>query len=100
MENAVRHGQGTVTVRLLSHHGDIPGVRVMVDDEGDGIPTELRKRVFTKFWTTGESGGSGLGMYIVGGLARAHGGYVTITEAPGGGARVIVDWPTDDLRPD
>ena len=99
VENAVRHGQGTVTVRLLSHHGDIPGVRVMVDDEGDGIPTELRKRVFTKFWTTGESGGSGLGMYIVGGLARAHGGYVTITEAPGGGARVIVDWPTDDRRP-
>ncbi len=100
VENAVRHGQGTVTVRLLAHHGDIPGVRVMVDDEGDGIPTELRKRVFTKFWTTGESGGSGLGMYIVGGLARAHGGYVTITEAPGGGARVIVDWPTDDQRPD
>ena len=66
----------------------------MVDDEGDGIPIELRKRVFTKFWTTGESGGSGLGMYIVGGLARAHGGFVTITEAPGGGARVIVDWPT------
>ena len=100
VENAVRHGQGTVTVHLLAHHGDIPGVRMMVDDEGDGIPAELRKRVFTKFWTTGEAGGSGLGMYIVGGLSRAHGGYVTITEAPGGGARVIVDWPTDDLRPD
>ena len=99
VENAVRHGQGTVTVHLLVHEGDIPGVRIMVDDEGDGIPVELRKRVFTKFWTTGESGGSGLGMYIVGGLSRAHGGYVTITEAPGGGARVMVDWPTEDLRP-
>ncbi|MCY7402289.1 MAG: PAS domain-containing sensor histidine kinase [Nocardioides sp.] len=99
VENAVRHGQGAVTVHLLAHGADVPGVRIMVDDEGDGIPVELRKRVFTKFWTTGESGGSGLGMYIVGGLSRAHGGYVTITEAPGGGARVIVDWPTDDLRP-
>ena len=99
VENAVRHGQGTVTVHLLAHPGDIEGVRLMVDDEGDGIPTELRRRVFTKFWTTGESGGSGLGMYIVGGLSRAHGGLVTITEAPGGGARVIVDWPSEDHRP-
>ena len=99
VENAVRHGEGTVTVRLLAQEA-ARGVRVVVDDEGDGIPVELRKRVFTKFWTTGESGGSGLGMYIVGGLARAHGGHVTITEAPGGGARVIVDWPSDDLRPD
>ena len=65
-----------------------------------GIPVELRRRVFTKFWTTGESGGSGLGMYIVGGLARAHGGWVTIDDAPAGGARVMVDWPSDDQRPE
>jgi signal transduction histidine kinase len=71
-----------------------------VDDEGDGIPAELRRRVLTKFWTTGDSGGSGLGMYIVGGLSRAHGGWVTIDDAPGGGARVMVDWPREDLRPE
>jgi signal transduction histidine kinase len=100
IENAVRHGQGKVSVSLVAHEEEIPGVRIIVDDEGDGIPTELHKRVFTKFWTTGESGGSGLGMYIVGGLTRAHGGHVTITEAPSGGARVMVDWPTADLRPD
>ena len=75
-------------------------MRITVDDEGDGIPVELRRRVFTKFWTTGESGGSGLGMYIVGGLSRAHGGWVTIDDAPGGGARVMVDWPSEDLRPE
>jgi signal transduction histidine kinase len=100
VENAVRHGQGTVTVHLVSHHDDIPGVRIMVDDEGDGIPAELRKRVFTKFWTTGTSGGTGLGMYIVGGLSRAHGGWVTIDDAPGGGGRVMVDWPSEDQRPE
>ncbi len=97
VENAVRHGQGQVCVRLAT--SDI-GVRITVDDEGDGIPVELRRRVFTKFWTTGDSGGSGLGMYIVGGLTRAHGGWVTIDDAPGGGARVMVDWPTDDQRPE
>jgi signal transduction histidine kinase len=99
VENAVRHGQGQVSVRLASLPS-LPGVRITVDDEGDGIPVELRRRVFTKFWTTGESGGSGLGMYIVGGLSRAHGGWVTIDDAPGGGARVMVDWPSADLRPD
>jgi signal transduction histidine kinase len=97
VENAIRHGQGQVCVSLAT--SDI-GVRITVDDEGDGIPVELRRRVFTKFWTTGDSGGSGLGMYIVGGLTRAHGGWVTIDDAPGGGARVMVDWPTDDQRPE
>ena len=99
VENAVRHGQGQVSVRLASLPS-LPGVRITVDDEGDGIPAELHRRVFTKFWTTGESGGSGLGMYIVGGLTRAHGGRVTIEQAPGGGARVCVDWPTEDRRAD
>ena len=99
VENAIRHGQGQVCV-TLSHSESHAGVRITVDDEGDGIPVELRRRVFTKFWTTGDSGGSGLGMYIVGGLARAHGGWVTIDDAPGGGARVMVDWPSDDLRPE
>jgi signal transduction histidine kinase len=99
VENAIRHGQGQVSVRLAAQPS-LPGVRITVDDEGDGIPAEMRRRVFTKFWTTGESGGSGLGMYIVGGLSRAHGGRVTIEDAPGGGARVMVDWPSDDLRPD
>ena len=96
VENAIRHGQGQVSVRVAA---TVTGVRITVDDEGDGIPVELRRRVFTKFWTTGDSGGSGLGMYIVGGLARAHGGWVTIDDAPGGGARVMVDWPSDDQRP-
>ncbi len=99
VENAIRHGQGQVSVSLAALPS-LPGVRITVDDEGDGIPVELRRRVFTKFWTTGESGGSGLGMYIVGGLSRAHGGRVTIEDAPGGGARVMVDWPSADLRPD
>ncbi len=99
VENAIRHGRGKVSVHLEALPS-LPGVRITVDDEGDGIPVELRRRVFTKFWTTGESGGSGLGMYIVGGLSRAHGGRVTIEDAPGGGARVMVDWPSDDLRPD
>jgi signal transduction histidine kinase len=98
VENAVRHGAGAIRVSLEPLSEPWTGARLTVDDEGTGISAELRRRVFTKFWTTGESGGSGLGMYIIGGLTRAHGGVVTITDAPSGGARVLVDWPAQDMR--
>jgi signal transduction histidine kinase len=95
VENAVRHGDGTVLVSLapLAPGADFAGVAITVDDEGEGIAEELRRRVFTKFWKSGERGGSGLGMYLAHGLVRAHGGTVTIGDAPGGGARVVVSWP-------
>lgn len=102
VENAVRHGDGPVRVQLspLPADADFAGVQVTVDDEGEGIPEALRRRVFTKFWKSGASGGSGLGMYLVNGLTRAHGGTVTISDAPGGGARVQVSWPAEDRRPE
>jgi signal transduction histidine kinase len=94
VENAVRHGAGTVTVTLRPLDGvDHPGVRLVVEDEGSGIPEEMRRRVFTKFWNSGRQGGSGLGMYLVNGLTRAHGGTVAIGDAAAGGARVTLEWP-------
>jgi signal transduction histidine kinase len=95
VENAVRHGEGTVTVTVSAVDDDVehPGIRLVVEDEGDGIPEELRRRVFTKFWTSGVRGGSGLGMYLVNGLTRAHGGSIVLGDADSGGARVLVEWP-------
>jgi signal transduction histidine kinase len=102
VENAVRHGSGDVTVSLspLPDGADHPGVRIVVEDEGDGIPLEMRRRVFTKFWTGGARGGSGLGLYLVQGLTRAHGGTVVLGDADGGGARVTIDWPAAADLPD
>lgn len=96
VDNAVRHGEGDVTV--TTEPGPL-GLRITVDDHGEGIPEALRARVFTKFWKHGTQGGSGLGMYIVNGLVRAHGGELGILDAPGGGARIVVDWPAADPRP-
>ena len=96
VDNAVRHGEGEVVVATAC--GPL-GLRLTVDDQGDGIPEALRGRVFTKFWKHGARGGSGLGLYIVNGLVRAHGGELTILDAPGGGARMVVDWPERDPRP-
>jgi signal transduction histidine kinase len=94
LENAIRHGADPVSV-TAGLDGDM--VVVQVDDSGEGIPPETRRRVFTKFWTTGQRGGSGLGLYLVNGLVKAQGGTVTIDEAPGGGARVTTTWPATDF---
>lgn len=90
VENAVRHGEGRVTVRVVPAP---PFVDIEVEDQGDGIPEEIRGRVFTKFWKHGSRGGSGLGMYIVNGLVGLHRGSLAIADAADGGARVVVRWP-------
>ncbi len=97
VENAIRHGGGTVRVRAepwFNEGWTADGVRLTVDDQGEGIPHEMRRRVFTKFWTGhGARGGTGLGLYLVNGITRAHGGQVAILDAPEGGARIVMDWP-------
>ncbi len=83
VENAVRHGAGTVTT-TVGPYAD--GVEVVVTDEGEGIPEETASRVFTRFWRGNRRGGTGLGLYIVKGLVEAHGGSVEVRRAPAGGA--------------
>jgi signal transduction histidine kinase len=109
VENAVRHGAGEVRVTAQEttaeevasqdeQDGDPRRVSVVVSDQGDGIAPEIRRRIFTKYWKHGSTGGSGLGMYVVHGLVTAHGGTVTIGDAEGGGARIEVLWPVADPR--
>jgi signal transduction histidine kinase len=83
VDNAIRHGAGTVSVEVRAAEG---GVAVSISDEGAGVPPELRRLVFRRFWRAGRRGGTGLGLYIVKGLVEAHGGEVCVEEGPGGGA--------------
>ena len=90
LENAVRHGEGTVTIDVTPsaspREGEDAGTSVTVSDEGPGIPEESMNRVFTRFWRGSKRGGTGLGLYIVKGIVEAHGGTITVGRAPGGGA--------------
>ncbi|MFE2479237.1 ATP-binding protein [Streptomyces sp. NPDC001194] len=92
LENAVRHGEGTVTIEvsptsLTNAAGKTEkGTAVTVTDEGPGIPEESMGRVFTRFWRGSKRGGTGLGLYIVKGIVEAHGGTITVGRGPGGGA--------------
>ena len=67
-------------------------VRVEVDDTGPGVPQGLRERIFEPFFTT-KAQGSGLGLPIVHGIVTQHGGRLTVSDAPGGGARFTVELP-------
>ncbi len=94
-ENAQRHGRGVVRLSVLSESAadGTPGVCLLVDDEGDGVPEAVRDRAFTRFWSSGRQDGSGLGLYIVRGLVEAHEGEVAILRAPSGGARIRIWLP-------
>lgn len=94
LENAVRHGAGTVTVEVATVSealvvGAAPtsALAVAVSDEGDGIADEDLQRVFTRFWHSSRRGGTGLGLYVVRGLVEAHGGSVQVGRSAAGGAR-------------
>jgi signal transduction histidine kinase len=88
--------EATVSDLDLQEGDDPRRVSVVVSDEGEGIAPEIRRRIFTKYWKHGSTGGSGLGMYVVHGLVTAHGGTVTVGDAEGGGARIEVLWPVAD----
>ncbi|HVW79715.1 MAG TPA: ATP-binding protein [Mycobacteriales bacterium] len=85
IENALRHGAGTVTIRLRPE-GD--GARVTVYDEGEGIAAEALPRIFTKFWRDARRGGTGLGLFIAKGIIEAHGGVIEAGRAQSGGAAI------------
>ena len=94
IENAVRHGAGTVTTVVEpAVVAGTPGVAVAVRDQGPGIAPEVAPRVFARFWRAKRRGGAGLGLFIVKGLVEAHGGEITVLQAPGGGAEFRFTMP-------
>ncbi|WP_374947618.1 sensor histidine kinase [Agreia sp.] len=71
---------------------------VDVIDHGEGIPPQIREKIFQRFWRadssrTRETGGSGLGLAIVSSIVAAHGGTVRALETDGGGATFRVALP-------
>ncbi len=69
-------------------------VMVVVEDNGPGVPSELKDKVFAPYFTTKHAkGGTGLGLAIVHRIVSDHGGRITITDNPGGGARFAIELP-------
>ena len=92
--NAIRYSpaESEIWVRL---DDDGERGRITVADQGPGLSDEEAARVFAKFERLGRSGdgGSGLGLYISRRLARAMDGDLTVSSAPGQGARFVLELP-------
>jgi two-component system, OmpR family, sensor kinase len=99
LANAIQHtADGTGLVLLCVEPTPGGRVRFIVADDGPGIPSDQRQRVFDRFHRTDSardraSGGTGLGLAIVDAIAKAHGGRVSVSESPAGGARVELELP-------
>jgi signal transduction histidine kinase len=83
---------GRVEVGVAAAAAADGGIRVIVDDSGPGLSSDVRARLFEPFFTTKETG-TGLGLAVSQGIVRAHGGELEAGEAPSGGARFTVRLP-------
>lgn len=92
--NAIRYAKHSITVTFNCRDGIN---RLLVDDDGPGIPKADRQRVFESFVqlerVVGRKTGFGLGLAIVKRAIEWHGGQVSIMDSPLHGARFCVTWP-------
>jgi signal transduction histidine kinase len=102
LENAARHGRDGGHVRVSVAGCDPGRAKIVVEDDGPGIPEHERTRVVARFargsGTT--AAGSGLGLAIVEAEARRHGGALTLSRSPLGGllAELVVGDHPDELN--
>ncbi len=104
VENAAKYSPPASVIRVLAKGGEESSVQLVVEDQGPGIPVELRERVFDKFFRAMRDGdksksGTGMGLAIAKGIVEAHGGHVSIEDSgDSNGIRVVVVLPTGDIE--
>ena len=100
LDNAIRYCPSGSTMRMSARQ-DGQTVRIIVEDNGPGIDPEDLPHIFQRFYRgRGVSeGGSGLGLSIVASLVQAQRGSVRAENAPGGGARFILEWRREVAGP-
>jgi signal transduction histidine kinase len=94
--NAQKYGREHGTIQVAVERSGAE-VCISVTDDGPGIPTEDRERVFERFFRVSGSGssGTGLGLAIARGLVELHGGRVWVDSTPGRGSTFRVALPVD-----
>ncbi|MGJ4844366.1 sensor histidine kinase [Leifsonia sp. Le1] len=99
MGNALRYTAEGTPIEIMVQVNHLTGRAILeVRDHGDGIPPQIREKIFQRFWRADtsrarETGGSGLGLAIVSSIVAAHRGTVEVVETDGGGATFRVSLP-------
>ena len=83
--------QGEISLSLIE---DESGLRIVVEDNGRGLPKEGRERLTEPYMTT-RSKGTGLGLAIVKKIMEDHGGFLSLQDREGGGARISLVFRRD-----
>jgi two-component system sensor histidine kinase KdpD len=97
VENALKYAPAAEPVEVAAALAD-GTLAIAVADRGPGVPPDEAARIFEKFYRLAGDGGApgtGLGLAIARGLARAHGGDVTLAARPGGGSVFSVYLPVE-----
>ena len=95
---AIRAGRDSGRIRLSSQFDPaLQSVRLVVEDDGVGIPPQDRRRVFEPYFSRSENG-TGLGLAIVSRIVADHHGYVRVQDNPPRGTRFAIELPV--TRPD
>jgi signal transduction histidine kinase len=97
LDNATKFGPRGQTVRLTVEQAD-HRARIAVEDQGPGIPIADRERIWSPYVRlrrekSAANEGSGIGLAVVRELAQLHGGSAVVQDAPGGGARFVIELP-------
>ena len=95
ISNAVKHSPAGGTIKLFATRQSAKAVRFSVKDEGKGIPKELDRRVFEKFFRVADTGGEGvgLGLSIAREVVLAHGGDIGVKSESGQGSEFYFTLP-------
>jgi signal transduction histidine kinase len=96
ISNAVKHSSADGTITLSAKRDGLRDVRFSVRDEGPGIPANLHRRIFDKFYRVAETGGddgAGLGLSIAREIVLAHSGAIGVESEPGKGSEFYFTLP-------
>lgn len=83
-------GRGEVAIDIRK---SASGYEILFSDTGPGFPVEIKKRIFEPFNSSKGTKGAGLGLYIAYHIIKRHGGSMTLDEAHGAGATLVVALP-------
>lgn len=104
VDNAAKYSAPGSLIRIKAAREELDMIQVSVDDNGPGIPVELRERVFDKFFralreadsSRNQPSGMGMGLSIARGIVEAHGGRIWIESSERSGSRVLFTLPIGD----